>query len=189
MTRGVPTSLAAVLAFLWIGAAPLAAQWRGEARWTAAAGEGEGGAGAPPVSPAPPAPLRLPGTTLRIAKWTTLLASAGIAAYGFQVNGEADGLYADLEAVCNSDPDRCASRHGDGSFADQELEDRYQRVLSLDRRARIALVTGQLGLAASVLLFVLDIDADAAPPDIPYVPVKFEASANGVALQARVRLR
>ncbi|MBI4539658.1 MAG: hypothetical protein HY704_09160 [Gemmatimonadetes bacterium] len=136
--------------------------------------------------PVEPVSVRIPHTPLGIAKWSSLLASAALALYGFDVNGDADRLYAEVEQTCNRDPDRCAERHADGSFADRELEDRYQRVLALDRRARTALVAGQIGLAASVVLFVLDIRPDATPADIPYVPVRLRAQPDGVALEVRM---
>lgn len=166
-------------------ASPLAAQWRGEARgwWV------RGGAGGTATTPGEAAPLRLPPVSLGVAKWTTLFAAAGLAAYGFELNGEADRVYAELEEKCAARPGRCAARHADGSFVDQELEDQYQRVLRLDRRARVALVAGQLGLAASVVLFVLDIDAEGKPPDIPYVPLRLASRADGVSLQVRVPVR
>lgn len=184
--RGSVSAVLVAIPLLASSASPLAAQWRGDARWAAA--RGETGTGLPAATPAEPLPLRLSPVSVGVAKWATLVVSAGLAAYGFELNGDADRLYGELEQECAARAERCAARHADGSFADAELEAQYQEVLRLDRRARVALVAGQVGLAASVVLFVLDIDADSKPPDIPYVPLRLGAQLTPAGLRAGVTL-
>jgi hypothetical protein len=107
---------------------------------------------------------------LRVAKWSSLLASTGAAVYGFAQNRVADREYEDIERFCQNDPAACATRPGSSEYADPALEARYQSVVQRDDRARIALLAGQVGLAASVLMFILDLPESTTPDDIPYDP-------------------
>lgn len=128
-------------------------------------------------------------TGLRVAKWTTLAASLGSAGWALWSNARADERYAELERTCVADPDRCASRNADGSFSDLALEDAYQRVLRLDRNTRWAFVAGQVGVLASVALFVLDMRGDDEPTVIPYTPSALRVAPavdGGVSVGVRV---
>ena len=116
------------------------------------------------------APLRGGWSVVRIAKWGTLLASAGTLAYGFNQNRLADREYEDIERLCQSSPVACENRPDSDAYADPALESRYQDVVRRDDRARLALLAGQVGLAASVLLFILDLSEGSLPHDIPYDP-------------------
>lgn len=116
------------------------------------------------------------GSFLGLAKWGTLGLSIGASAYGFHVNGQADDQFQEIQAICTSAPERCETRASDGSFADEELEARYQEVLDKDRNARAALILAQVGLAATIVLFVLDLDGGETPPDIPFDPPKLSFS-------------
>ena len=111
---------------------------------------------------------------LAIAKWTTAAAAAGAAVYGVVQNRRADSQYEDLEQVCVEEPFRCEGRLPDGAYADAELEARYQDVRDLDGRARAALIAGQIGIAASVVLFILDLRNSDGPQNIPYEPRTFD---------------
>jgi hypothetical protein len=116
-------------------------------------------------------PLRGGWTVVRVAKWGTLFASAGTLAYGFTQNRAADREYEDIERLCQSTPAACETKPDSDEYADPALETRYQNVIRRDDRARLALLAGQIGLAASVLLFILDLSGgDALPHDIPYDP-------------------
>jgi hypothetical protein len=138
-----------------------------------------------PQSAGQPSPWR----PLRIAKWTTLLGSAGAAAYGFVTNGRADDHYRELEMACTAAAALCRDRLPDGAFRDVDLEAAYQEVLDLDRRSRRALLAGQIGIAASVALFLLDLSNERPPDDIPYAPRGLEvAPRRDGALMIRVKL-
>lgn len=108
-------------------------------------------------------------SVLRVAKWTSLLTSTGAAVYGFAQNRVADREYEDIERLCQDDPAACATQPG-GGYLDAALEARYQSVVRRDDRARVALLAGQIGLAASVLMFILDLPESTTPDDIPYDP-------------------
>lgn len=107
---------------------------------------------------------------LRVAKWSTLVAATAAGIYGFVENSRADDRFAELERLCEAQRFECGRRTGDGAYADPALEDLYQTVRRHDRRAHYALVAGQIGVAASVGLFLLDLGNVRRPDDVPWVP-------------------
>lgn len=110
---------------------------------------------------------------MRVAKWSTLVASLAAAGYGLMVHHDANDTFTRLETICEDEPGRCSERADDGSYADPELEDMYQRVLQRDERARAGLIASQIGLASSVVLFILDLRESDTPPNIIYDPDRF----------------
>jgi hypothetical protein len=133
-----------------------------------------------------------PWRPLRIAKWSTVTLSAAAALYGFSNNRSADDAFEVIEGVCAIEPDRCESRLPDGAYADAALEAEYQHVRSLDRRARGALIGSQIGIAASVVLFILDLRNQRPPDNIPYEPRRLDitpARDGGVRLQLNLPVR
>ena len=126
---------------------------------------------------------------LRVAKWTTAAAAAGAAVYGVMQNRRADERFEQLEQVCVTATWRCLERLPNGAYADAELEAQYQEVRSLDSRARTALIAGQVGVAASVVLFILDLRNSGGPENIPYEPRKLDvrrARDGGMSLTVRL---
>jgi len=109
------------------------------------------------------------GAFLKVAKWTTLMGSAAALGYGIITNREADRDYDAIEKICEETPERC-TRLTNGEYADAELEARYQDVVRLDDRAKLSLTAGQVGLAATLVLFILDLPSDPGTEDIPYEP-------------------
>lgn len=109
------------------------------------------------------------GMFLKIAKWSTLAGSAAAVGYGIAANRMADREYDEIERACGETPERCARLH-DGAYADAQLDARYRDVVRMDDRAKLSLTAGQIGLAASVVLFILDLPRDAGTEDIPYEP-------------------
>lgn len=128
------------------------------------------------------------GSLLGLAKWGTLAVSAGASVYGFHVNSRADEEYREIEEICNREPARCQSRAPDGSFTDPDLEARYQGVLDKDGNARTALIMAQVGLAATVVLFILDLDGGEDPPDIPFDPPRISVTPGGTEMTWTVEL-
>jgi hypothetical protein len=129
-------------------------------------------------------------SVVRVAKWGALLASAGTLTYGFTQNRAADREYEDIERLCQSTPAACATKPDSDEYADPALETRYQSVVRRDDRARLALLAGQVGLAASVLLFILDLSEGSLPHDIPYDPRPLRVSVGAhtiVAFRFEVR--
>jgi hypothetical protein len=126
---------------------------------------------------------------MRIVKWTSLIASTGAAAYGFSQNRVADREYEQLERDCEAAPFSCAKASESGPYLDTALEQKYQRILERDEDAKVALLAGQIGIAASVIMFIIDLPDRDDPEDIPYEPrpVRFGLSRDGRA-QLDVRL-
>lgn len=130
-------------------------------------------------------------SALRVAKWTTGVTAAGLAVYGVVSNRRADEQFEALERACEDDPARCMELFPGGEYADAELEAQYQDVRSLDRRARASLIAGQVGIAASVVLFILDLRNSADPDNIPYEPRSLDiapARDGGMSLRLTVPL-
>lgn len=158
MTRPLLLLLALAPATALAPVAPAAAQERAPARFAAEVGE------------APPVQSRPAFRTLRVAKWSTAALTAAVAGFGLAAYTRADDRYHELERACVEDPDACAQRLPNGAYADARLEALYQEVVRLDSQARLALIGSQVGLAASVIFFILDLRHDTTPPNIPYQP-------------------
>lgn len=107
---------------------------------------------------------------IRVVKWSAAITSAGVVAYGFVQNREADREYEEIERLCQEDAAACATLPDASEYADPALEARYNAVVERDERAQLALLLGQVGLAASVLLFILDLPEGSGTNDIPYDP-------------------
>jgi hypothetical protein len=107
---------------------------------------------------------------LRLAKWAAAAGTAGAAVAGFTIQRRADDRFEELERACEADVAACSARFEDGRYQDPGLEALYQDVLGLDRRARLALTTSQVGLATTVVLFILDLRDRESPPNIPFEP-------------------
>lgn len=107
---------------------------------------------------------------LRLAKWTTLAGAVGAGVYGFIRNERADDEYRELERLCSNDPQRCGMDTSRGIYADPALQARYDKARAIDRESHVALIASQVGVAATVVLFLLDLGNTRPPPDIPYVP-------------------
>ena len=104
-----------------------------------------------------------------LGKWVSLAGTIGVAGLGFSAHADADDRFAALEALCASDASRCRVTD-DGTYADAEAEALFQAVLDKDQEARVYLVGSQIGLAATVALFILDLRNPGGPENIPYDP-------------------
>ena len=127
-------------------------------------------------------------SAIRVVKWTTALASAGTVAYGFVQNRDADREYEEIELMCKNDISLCATKPDSDEYADPVLEARYNAVLERDERAQLALLAGQIGLAASVLLFILDLPKGTTTNDIPYDPSPFRLGMRAEQIEVAVHL-
>lgn len=115
---------------------------------------------------------------LTYAKWGALGAAVSAGVVGFIAHSDADGLFDDLEALCEGDPARCAV-DGNGRYLDPALESRFREVLSADSRARTALIVSQVAVAAAVAMFLLDLGGDPGPDNVPYDPDRGLGFRNG----------
>lgn len=144
--------------------------------------------------PAPPADstaANSPRTGIRpiaVAKWTALAGTVAAAVYGYRENRQADTRFDQLDRLCQEQPDRCQARTASGAYQDAELEARFQEVKRLDHRAALGLVGAEVGVAAALTLFLLDLHhASGNPPDIPYHPPRIQLvpRPDGVGLRIR----
>lgn len=105
-----------------------------------------------------------------VAKWIGLGTTLGLGVLGFVAHRQAEDNFDRLEEICDSDPPRCRAFNADGSYADAELEALFQSVLDRDAAARVYLIGAQLGFAATVAFFIIDLKNGSAPENIPYEP-------------------
>jgi hypothetical protein len=112
-------------------------------------------------------------------------------AYGFVQNRDADREYREIEVMCKDDITLCATKPDSDEYADPVLEARYNAVLERDERAQLALLAGQIGLAASVLLFIIDLPKGTTTNDIPYdpSPLRLGMRAEQIELAVHVRVQ
>jgi hypothetical protein len=105
-------------------------------------------------------------TPVRVAKWALLGAAIGLGVYARSNSRNGDDAYADLRALCRTQPERCSL--AGGAYADPEVEGLYARAVSSDRRAQVGIIGGQVALLGSAALFVYDLRNGRGPADIPY---------------------
>lgn len=106
---------------------------------------------------------------LSVAKWGMLGLTAVAAVYGLSASLEADGLYDRISAICAADASRCETLP-EGGYADEEVASLARDAGALDERARRGLFATQIGVAATLALFILDLRDSGPPPNVPYVP-------------------
>lgn len=126
---------------------------------------------------------------IRAGKWTSAGVAVAAAAGGILWNRQADRRYEDLELLCTNSPARCSGRASNGAFLDAQLEAEYQEILKLDDRARLALITGEVAIAATIVLFILDLPRDNAIADKPYSPPKLRVWPGRSGLELTYRIR
>jgi len=132
------------------------------------------------------ADVRAGPRTLRVAKWVSLGGSMAAIAYGLVQQQRGDESYERLERLCVADAVRCGERLPSGAYADPGLERLYQDVLERHTRTRAGIIAGQVGIVASVVLFMLDLRDDGRA-DVIFDPERPRASV-GVAEGGGVRL-
>lgn len=126
---------------------------------------------AAPVAAQEPASRPAVASFARYAKWPTLAAAVGFTAVAFSHNRDADRVYDALTTYCFQNPLACnvvpvGSRT---RYVEDDPERLYQETLRLDRQARNWLVLGQVSLAASGVMFLIDlISGDDGPDNIPF---------------------
>jgi hypothetical protein len=181
MKRGLLLLIAVTSASAPPLAAPLAAQGGAPARFSSAApDEATTQLEQPSFRP------------LRVAKWSSAVLTAAAAGFGLAAHSRADDLYRQLEEACAAEPGVCSERLPNGAYADPELEALYQDVLRHDSRARLLLVGSQIGVAATVIFFILDLREDTTPPNIPFDPQRLRlapGSRGGVEVGLAVPVR
>lgn len=106
----------------------------------------------------------------RYGKWVTLGGAAGLTAIAISRNDDADAIFGALVTFCRNAPEQCV-RQASGTYVGGDAERLYQETLRIDRQARVWMIAGQVTLAASGAMFLIDlITGDQDPKNIPYTP-------------------
>ncbi len=134
-------------------------------------------------------PLPRYGKWVSVTKWFTLAAAIGLGTTAALVHEKAEDRFAELERACTADPDNCRALTPDGAYADPQLEDLFQYVVSRDRMARWSLIGAEVSFGASVLLFIVDFQKKGGPGDIPYDPDSEKSRLRLSAVPGEVVLR
>jgi hypothetical protein len=148
------------------------------------------GSGRPAAIPADSAARRAATgfSSLGMAKWSTLAAATAAGIFGFIESARADDRYSEHESLCEENRADCLLRTADGAYVDPSFESIFQSVRRHDRRAHYALIAGQVGLASSVVLFLLDLGNARPPRDIPWVPQELNVQRRPGAVSVGFRL-
>ena len=105
-------------------------------------------------------------------KFATLGIAAGFLVLAAGEHSAAEDSYATLLARCQGDPSLCIVA-GNGGYLDTASEALYQQTLDGDASARQWLLVSQVALAASALLWIVDLTKGGGDPEnIPYVPLR-----------------
>ncbi len=134
-------------------------------------------------------PLPKYGKWVTVTKWLTLAAAAGLGTLAAVIHKDADDSFAELERLCQADPDNCRAVTADGAYEDPQLESLFQDVVSKDRTARWSLIGAEVSFGTSVLLFIVDFQKKAGPGDIPYDPDSEKSRLRLSAVPGEVALR
>lgn len=106
------------------------------------------------------------------AKWGTLASAVGLTAVAIFRNDDANDIFRGLNRLCAAAPDACLLGD-DGRYIDAGAEALYEETVRLDGQARSWMVAGQVALAASGILFLIDlVTDDDGPPNIPFAPLE-----------------
>ena len=106
------------------------------------------------------------------AKWGTLASAVGLATVAIFRNDDANDVFRGLNRFCAAAPNACFLGD-DGRYVDASAEVLYNETLRIDRQARAWMVAGQLTLAASGVLFLIDlVTDDDGPRNIPFSPLE-----------------
>ena len=103
-------------------------------------------------------------------KWGAAGLSLGLHLLAISAHNRSDRTFRTLTSNCFDAPDSCAIG-SDGTYVDRHTEGMFQSVLSDNRKARAYLITGEVALLGTVVLFVSDLARKKArPPNKPFNP-------------------
>jgi hypothetical protein len=103
-------------------------------------------------------------------KWGTAGISLGLHLLAISAHNRSDRTLRTLTSNCFDSPASCAIG-SDGTYVDSQTEGMFQSVLSDNRKARAYLITGEVALLGTVVLFVSDLARKKArPPNKPFNP-------------------
>lgn len=115
---------------------------------------------------------------VRWGKWGAALLFAGLTAYGAYQHEQANADYVLLRQYC-LDVGPCTIGP-DGRYTDPGPEALYQQVVQGDRTARASFIAGQVALAGTAALFVMELSRQKGTENIPYSGLTVAPSPYGL---------
>jgi len=111
-----------------------------------------------------------PNPLVHWGKWGTAGLSLGLHLLAITAHNRSDRTFRTLTSNCFDTPDSCTIG-SDGTYVDSHTEAMFQSVLSDNRKARAYLISGEVVLLGTVVLFVSDLARKKArPPNKPFNP-------------------
>ena len=136
--------------------------------------------------PAAPPYDSVPGI-VRHGKWATaalFVAATGLALYEHRT---ANGAFDDLRTMCGATV-QCSIGQ-DGRYTDPAAEAQYQEVVAGDRAARAWFISGQVALAATTVLFVVELLHTKGSKNIPYSGFIVKPTRTGTRIGVQLPIR
>lgn len=126
---------------------------------------------------------------LPVAEWgkfASLGLAGGMFALAAATHQRAEERFESLVARCRADLARCELRP-DGRYLDAGSERLFQETEELDADARRWIAAGQVAVALSAVLWIVDLTQGADDPDnIPYTPFEVTAGPRETRLAIRI---
>jgi len=135
----------------------------------------------PPAQPTP-----VPGI-VHYGKWGAAALFAAATGVGLLEHQRADNAFDDLRTLCGSTA-QCTIG-ADGRYTDPIAEAQYQRIVSGDRAARSWFIGGQVALAGTVALFVIELLHARGSTNIPYSGFTVKPTRDGTRIGWQIPIR
>jgi hypothetical protein len=140
---------------------------------------------APAAAPAP-GPYRV-APAIRWGKWAAAAGAVGATVLGIRQHNAGNNAYRALVLYCGGSV--TCSIGPDGHYLDARAEATYRQVVRDDRSARAWLVAGQITALGSAVLFVLELEHEAGPPNIPFNGLMVESGGGVTRVGYRIPIR
>lgn len=134
--------------------------------------------------PAPPPPVP---SIVRHGKWGAAALFVAATGIGLLEHQSANNAFDDLRTMCGSSV-QCTIGQ-DGRYADPVAEAQYQKIVSGDRAARSWFIGGQVALAGTAALFVIELLHSRGSTNIPYSGFIVKPTRDGTRIGFRLPIR
>ena len=135
----------------------------------------------------PSAPPRTVPGAVRHGKWGAAALFVAATGIGLLEHHRANNAFDDLRTLC-ANAVQC-NIGLDGRYADPVAEAQYQKIVAGDRAARGWFIGGQVALAGTAALFVLELLQARGSPNIPYSGFIVTPSRDGTRIGVRLPVR
>ncbi len=135
--------------------------------------------------PGSPTPRPWYVTVSHWGKWPLLAGAIGFAAAAIAQKSDADAVYDRLQSMCRNASGDCIV-DPDGTYVNPDAEALFQETLRLDGKARRWMLGGEVSLALSGGMFLIDLVAGHSEPrNIPFTPFEVYTGRDRLGLQWR----